>query len=343
MSKTQKKSKTRPHTQKQKKIKRKSKKPEKPKTRKSEKLQKTSKTRKIEMSLENNPDILFVGHCTRDEITINSKTEKIPGGGVYFGSMSAGYCSQSLKKTPLLTVLTIGNPEDLKEIKKECDKAKVTLNILPDKNTTTFCHSFIDNDPDKRISTVPKIARSFTLNDIKDYKSKFTYVNPLFYGEIPSNLFKELKKRTKLLSVDSQGLLRNLIKEKIIMKPPKEIKEIFKYIDILKVDLAEAKILTGKEDWEEACKDLIKMGVKFVICTRTDEVSVMDKNFESNTAEFGEWSLIGRTGRGDTVSGAFIFMHFILGMDRQNALEISAKATGKKMMHSGAAKRKDFN
>ena len=72
------------------------------------------------------------------------------------------------------------------------------------------------------------------------------------------------------------------------------------------------------------------MGVKFVICTRTDEVSVMDKNFESNTAEFGEWSLIGRTGRGDTVSAAFIFMHFILGMDRQNALEISAKATGKK-------------
>ena len=262
-------------------------------------------------SLEKTTEILFVGHCTRDEITINSETQKIPGGGVYFGSMSAGYCSQSQNLETTLTVLTIGNPSDLTEINTECEKAKVSLHILPDSHTTTFCHSFIDNDPDKRVSTVPKIARSFTLEDIKDYKSKFTYVNPLFYGEIPSNLFKELK-------------------------------EIFKSVDILKVDLVEAKVLTGKDDWEEACRDLINMGVKFVICTRTDEVSVMDKDYNHNTSLFGEWSLIGRTGRGDTVSAAFILLHFVNGMERQKALDIAAKATGKKMMHPGAAKAEDF-
>ena len=293
-------------------------------------------------SLEKTTEILFVGHCTRDEITINSETQKIPGGGVYFGSMSAGYCSQSQNLETTLTVLTIGNPSDLTEINAECEKAKVSLHILPDSHTTTFCHSFIDNDPDKRVSTVPKIARSFTLEDIKDYKSKFTYVNPLFYGEIPSNLFKELKERTEMLSVDSQGLLRNLIEDKLILKPPEELKEIFKSVDILKVDLVEAKVLTGKDDWEEACRDLINMGVKFVICTRTDEVSVMDKDYNHNTSLFGEWSLIGRTGRGDTVSAAFILLHFVNGMERQKALDIAAKATGKKMMHPGAAKAEDF-
>ena len=258
-------------------------------------------------SLEKTTEILFVGHCTRDEITINSETQKIPGGGVYFGSMSAGYCSQSQNLETTLTVLTIGNPSDLTEINTECEKAKVSLHILPDSHTTTFCHSFIDNDPDKRVSTVPKIARSFTLEDIKDYKSKFTYVNPLFYGEIPSNLFKELKERTEMLSVDSQGLLRNLIEDKLILKPPEELKEIFKSVDI-----------------------------------RTDEVSVMDKDYNHNTSLFGEWSLIGRTGRGDTVSAAFILLHFVKGMERQKALDIAAKATGKKMMHPGAAKAEDF-
>ena len=194
-------------------------------------------------------DILFIGHTTKDEITINSETQKIPGGGVYFGSMSAGYCSQSQNLETKLTVLTIGNPSDLTEINNECEKAKVSLHILPDSHTTTFCHSFIDNDPDKRVSTVPNIARSFTFEDIKDYKSKFTYVNPLFFGEVPPSLFKDLKERTEMLSVDSQGLLRNLIEEKLILKPPEELKEIFESVDILKVDLGEAKVLTGKEDF----------------------------------------------------------------------------------------------
>ena len=68
----------------------------------------------------------------------------------------------------------------------------------------------------------------------------------------------------------------------------------------------------------------------------------MDKDYNHNTSLFGEWSLIGRTGRGDTVSAAFILLHFVNGMERQKALDIAAKATGKKMMHPGAAKAEDF-
>jgi sugar/nucleoside kinase (ribokinase family) len=291
-------------------------------------------------------DILFIGHTTKDEITINSETQKIPGGGVYFGSLSAGYCQINKNYKNSLEVLTIGNSSDLERTEKEMEKASIKLHIIPDSHTTTFCHSFIDNDPDKRVSTIPCIARSFKFEDIEKFKAKFFYVNPLFYGEVPHNLFKDLKERCEILSVDAQGLLRNFNKGEIELKAPKELAEILKYVDVLKVDIAEALSLTDKNDWEESCKHLLTMGPKYVICTRTNEVSVLVKDENGNvnvyTSMFGEWSLIGRTGRGDTISAAFILMHFINNVGVQEALDVAAKATGKKMMHAGAAVKEDF-
>ena len=295
-------------------------------------------------------DILFIGHTTKDEITINSETQKIPGGGVYFGSLSAGYCQIKKNFKNTLEVLTIGNPSDLEQAEKEMEKASIKLHIIPDTHTTTFCHSFINNDPDKRVSTIPCIARSFKFEDIENYKAKFFYVNPLFYGEVPHNLFKDLKERCEILSVDAQGLLRNFKEGKIELKAPKELPEILKYVDVLKVDIAEALCLTDKKDWEESCKQLLAMGPKYVICTRTNEVSVLVKDMKNNnegkvnifTSMFGKWSLIGRTGRGDTISAAFILMHFINKMSIQESLDVAAKATGKKMLHAGAAVKEDF-
>ena len=291
-------------------------------------------------------DILFIGHTTKDEITINNETQKIPGGGVYFGSISAGYCKMHNNYNNTLEVLTIGNPSDLKQTENEMEKCNIKLHIIPDTYTTTFCHSFIDNDPDKRVSKIPCLARSFKLEDIEKFKAKFFYINPLFYGEVPHYLFKDLKERCELLSVDAQGLLRNFNNGEISLKAPKELPDILKYVDILKVDIAEALSLTDKNDWEDSCKHLLKMGPSYVICTRTDEVSVLVKEGEDNvkiyTSTFGEWSLIGRTGRGDTISAAFILMYFINKMNIQEALDLAAKATGKKMMHAGAAIKEDF-
>ena len=287
-------------------------------------------------------DILFIGHTTKDEITIDGDTQKIPGGGVYFGGLSAGYCMKSFNIQSSLQVLTIGNYNDLKQASEEMKAANVKLNVLEDNHTTTFCHSFIDNDPDKRVSTIPCLARPFTKEDIASYQAKFFYVNPLFFGEVPPNLFEILKSKCELLSVDAQGLLRNYVDGKIEMKSPVELSQILKSVDVLKVDIGEAIALTGKKDWEEGCKELLTMGPKLIICTRTDEVSVLTKDGQIFTSNFGEWSLKGRTGRGDTVSAAFILLHFIHGKPIQEALDIAAKATGKKMMHPGAAIASDF-
>ena len=91
-------------------------------------------------------DILFIGHCTRDDITISGKTEYHPGGGSYFGASSAGWCNKRFGNDNVnLAVLTIGRPEDYKTVEDEIGKAGVKLDLIKDDHTTVFLHSFLLN------------------------------------------------------------------------------------------------------------------------------------------------------------------------------------------------------
>lgn len=288
--------------------------------------------------------ILFVGHCTKDVITIDNETTYLPGGGVYFGAASAGYC---LKAHPSdlnikLEILTIGKKDDYKRIEDEMNQCGAKLSLIEDDKTTTFVHSFEDNNPDKRVSSVTEIARSFTAEDFKNVSAKFCYINPLFFGEVDPSLFKVLHEKCEFLSVDAQGLLRHQNAGKIYLKAPENLTAVLEHIYVLKVDSVEAEALTGiKDDTRAACLKLLGYGPKYVICTQSDfvELHTQDKVIKS---KFGKWSLVGRTGRGDTVSAAFILQHFIIGSDAQKSLDLAATATGKKMMHAGAAIIDDF-
>ena len=291
--------------------------------------------------------IIFLGHCTKDIITINNETQEIPGGGVYFGAASGGYCLNKYNKDKnqnyVLETVTIGKREDSGKIFEEMKHCGVKMNLIEDSKTTTFTHHFKDNKPDQRVSAVTEIARPFTVDDVKNYSTKFFYVNPLFYGEVPVKLFAELKKHCEILSCDAQGLLRQLSGDDIDLKIPSDIDEALKNIDLLKVDCVEASILTGMEGQpRDLCLKLLDMGPKAIIFTQSEGVEFHTKD-KAIKAPFKQWSLEGRTGRGDTVSAAFIVLHYILGYDIEKALQIAADATGKKMMHPGAARADDFD
>ncbi|KAH0794668.1 carbohydrate kinase [Histomonas meleagridis] len=294
--------------------------------------------------MKQNCDILFIGHCTRDEITIKSKLDKLPGGGVYFGAISAGWCLKRFSPTEAkeLRVLTIGDPEDFIVIKKEFEESGIKLSLIENDCTTTFVHSFKDEQPDKRISSVRDVARSFEWKDIADYHARIFYVNPLFYGEVDPSLFELMKNNCDLISVDSQGLLRRRNGNELYHQTPENLESVLKYVDILKVDAEEASSLSGITDnTDAACGYLLTKGPKYIICTQSTGVAIYHGD-EKYWSDFGKWTLEGRTGRGDTVSAAFILLHFILGFDIQNALNKAAEGCSNKMMHPGAAVEADF-
>lgn len=288
-------------------------------------------------------DVFFIGHCTRDEITIRGTTEHHPGGGVYFGAASAGWCMKRFSDTAKsLHILTIGHPNDYIRIGSEMTACGAHLDLIEDQFTTTFLHSFKDDDPDQRISSVGNVARSFEWADIEKFHAKLFYVNPLFMGELDPALFEKMKENCEILFVDSQGLIRGRDGSKIYHKVPENLPDILKFVDILKVDAEEAASLTGiTNDTESACEKLLSYGLKGLICTQKEGVAVYD-NGKRFWAPFGSWTLEGRTGRGDTISAAFLFLHFILEMETQQALDYAAKGCCNKMQHAGCAVEADF-
>lgn len=289
-------------------------------------------------------DILFIGHTTIDEITANGKMERHPGGGAYFGAASAGWCMKRFAKdSKKLDVLTIGRPDDFTRVQTEMTACNVKFNLCEWECTTTFLHSFENDDPDKRISSVADVARSFELGDFENIKAKLYYVNPLFFGEVPPELFPKMKERCELLSVDAQGLIRRRDGGKIWHETPNGLADILKPVDILKVDAEEAASLSGiSGDTDAACQNLLSLGLKYLICTQKEGVAIYHKEGRE-WAPFGSWTLEGRTGRGDTISAAFLFMHFVLGMDMNAALACAAKGCTNKMQHAGCAVEADFS
>lgn len=288
-------------------------------------------------------DILFIGHCTCDEITIKGETDKLPGGGVYFGATSAGWCLRRFSGDDhKLCVLTIGNPDNFGRIRSELSDCGVELRLIEHPCTTTFVHSFRDEQPDQRVSSVRDVARSFEWSDIAGYKAKLFYVNPLFYGEVDPALFKQMKNNCEVVFVDSQGLIRNRRCNELYHKAPEELEKVLSSVDILKVDAEEAASLSGiSDDTDAACAFLLKKGPNMILCTQSAGVAIYEGG-NKYWASFGKWKLEGRTGRGDTVSAAFLLLHFILGYGVQESLNLAAEGCSNKMMHSGAARKEDF-
>jgi sugar/nucleoside kinase (ribokinase family) len=109
-------------------------------------------------------------------------------------------------------------------------------------------------------------------------------------------------------------------------------KKILARINILKVDHAEAKALTDKEDIEDATKDLVKLGPKEVLLTHEKGISV----YTNNKLIFFPWKnkyMKGRTGRGDT---AFIsYVGSRITKNPEESLKFAAALTSLKLEIQG--------
>jgi sugar/nucleoside kinase (ribokinase family) len=288
-------------------------------------------------------DIAFIGHCTKDEITIKGATAALPGGGVYFGGLSAAWCHRHFSRAaPRFAVLTIGSPADFTRISAEFAAASLTLRLIEDSCTTTFLHAFRDDQPDQRVSSVGAVARPFAWADLAPIRARLLYVNPLFHGELDPALLALAKANCELLFLDAQGLIRRRRGRVIHHECPADLAAALAPVDIFKVDAEEAASLTGLREAEAACAAIMALGVEYLICTQQRGVAVFHGG-QRFWADFAHWTLEGRTGRGDTVSAAFLVLHFLKGWGIAEAIAGAAKACSSKMMHPGAAVEKDFD
>jgi len=272
--------------------------------------------------------IVFIGHVSIDINIIKSKTQIIPGGGVYYGAFVAKSFGWDT------FIYTKGNPND-KELFKDLEEFGVVLKWIPSRNSTSINNILLTDNPDDRKSKIISRADPFTLEDIKDIESDIVHISPLWHGEFPEEFIEKLKIKTKVLGLDAQGFLRNLDGNgNMIYKDWEEKEKYLPLIDVFKVDLREAEILTGSQDIEKALLIISQWGPHEILLTYKDGVFlwVEGKIYEE---KFGEWTLEGRTGRGDTCMSAYLVNR---NLGYKNALKEAEKITTEKMKKPGPFK-----
>jgi len=249
-------------------------------------------------------DVCVVGHVTRDIIKINGEVKELPGGTAY-------YTPIALKNLGMkVAVVTKINYED-KYLLDELNKNNIPVFLKRSSKTTVFENIYIDGHSAgrDRIQRVRSIATPFTVEEIISIpiSPKIFHIGPLTKDDISLEVLKFLAKKS-MISLDMQGFLREAVKGCVKMEDWKEKRKTLGYVDIIKANEMEAKIITNKKDAKEAARQLSSLGPKEVIITLGSDGSLIYSGGKFyRIPAYPQEKIVDPTGCGDTYMAGYIY------------------------------------
>jgi sugar/nucleoside kinase (ribokinase family) len=194
--------------------------------------------------------------------------------------------------------------EDIVEPMRELG---VDVYIIPAPVTTYSRVLHKSANVDERDITLMKTAGLIEIKDIPELESTWVHLGGISDSEFDMALIDGLKARGYKLSTDMQSYVRQItpVTLEIDFADVPNKKEIISRMDMVKLDVVEARVLTGTEDLEEAALIVESWGCPEIVITRSDGVLARaDGKFYFE--KFSNNSVIGRTGRGDTTFSAYL-------------------------------------
>lgn len=175
----------------------------------------------------------------------------------------------------------------------------------PSAETTSIRNKYFTEDKEQRECTLLSRAERTGFSDLPPVETKIYHFAGLVVGDFDEDIFAAVSKTGKV-AVDVQCLLRREEADhSMAFHDWAAKKELLPYIDFLKTDAAEAKILTGLDDRKEAAKQLHAWGAKEILITHNTEVLAYDGS-AFHTCPIRARNLSGRTGRGDTTFAGYL-------------------------------------
>ena len=150
-------------------------------------------------------------------------------------------------------------------------------------------------------------------------------------GEVSLSLVQALSRRGTL-ALDVQGFVRVRRGEKLVFEDWPEKAEGLSYVNVLKLDRAEAEVLTGQTDIRQAVEELAAYGPREIVLTHADGVLVYAQG-RGYEAPFRPREIKGRTGRGDTCFATYLGKR--LTFPPEVACRFAAAVTSLKMEKPG--------
>jgi len=249
----------------------------------------------------NRYDLVFMGHVTIDEIEATQGSARgVPGGAPYFGAFAACW---SKRRIAVVTRMAEEDAYMLEPLKA----AGIDVYLQPVPSTTHMRVVHPTENVDERLMYQTKNAGFFVKEDIPPIDSSLIHLGALTDREFTLGFMQHLKQKGFRLSVDMQNFVRQVDTETGVIQfrdvPGK--REIVGLADIVKLDVIEAEVLTGTRNLEEAARRVEEWGAREAILTGSDGAFVRYSG-KTYFERFSNRSSQGRTGRGDTTTGAYL-------------------------------------
>ncbi len=277
-------------------------------------------------------DIAVIGHFAKDKIIVRGEERVSSGGSVYYGAMA-------LRRMGLqVAVITRLRQDDfglLDELKDE----GILVFAQPAEQTSGIENTYFTEDMDRRLCKPLGFAGPFRAEDLPDIQARIFLVGPIMAGEVDIPLIRTLSVRGTV-ALDAQGFVRVREGTELVFRDWPRKQEGLALVDVLKVDTAEAEVLTGQADVYQAMSELaaygpsagLRTGPREIVLTRPQGVLVYAGG-EYHRAPFNPRQVRGRTGRGDTCFAGYLGRR--LTADPEEACRFAAAMTSLKLEQPG--------
>lgn len=269
-------------------------------------------------------DVAFVGHFARDRLVYRGTAENASGGGVYYGSIAVRRLGYSA------AVITRLHPDDFGWL-EELVREGIEVHASPAPRTTGIENIYPTEDMDRRICHPLGFAGPFALDEIPRLDARVTIITPLMAGEVGPDIVRALITRGPV-GLDVQGFVRVREGDGLITKDWPGKTTDLAGVTYLKVDDAEAEVLTGETDRRSAAAALAALGPREILLTSARGVLAFVGG-EYYEAAFVNRGVTGRTGRGDTCFSTYVACR--LHLSPGEACALAAAVTSLKMEQPG--------
>jgi len=273
-------------------------------------------------------DIVFIGHMCFDEVIPYQQAPRVaPGSAVLCGALAAARVG---KNVAVVTQMALRDQNTLEPFQQN----GVAVHVIPSPKTTYMKVVHPTADVDERqiyqlanagffspVGLPPLAARQVHLAGITDQEFSLLFV-------------QRLKQKGYRLSVDMQSFVRQVqpVTGRIAFRDVPAKVDIVRHMDMVKLDVVEARVLTGTDDLEQAARTVEGWGCPEVVITRADGV-LARAGSKTLYEKFSNRSVAGRTGRGDTVFAAYVARR--LDHEAAEALKFAAALVSIKMETPG--------
>lgn len=242
--------------------------------------------------------LLVIGTVAFDAIeTPFGKTDKIIGGAATYASMSASFFKKNIN---LVSVVGEDFPES--GIKMMQDRGISTEGLQIKQGEKTFFWSgkyHEDMNSRDTLDTQLNVLSTFDPVIPESYQDcEFLMLGNLMPG-IQQQVIKGLRNRPKLIVMDTMNFWMEVALTDLL--------ETIKMVDLLTVNDAEARQLTGEYSLVKAARKILAMGPKYLIIKKGEHGALL---FHGNDVFFAPAlpleDVFDPTGAGDTFAGGFI-------------------------------------